>query len=179
MLAARQQRSSVQALHLALVYPNTLHNFIAPAAIDCGTQTTRILDANGLPPQGHQGKKDKAVTAWKAKKAAAQLQADQPSRSTPYSEVRATLTTSRMRTDDEDEYDPDDPHRVFAAMAGKGQVGPTTDAFQSLTSDTDAEDEPPAPSLGDRPSAGEMDFLHLVATILANVVRIVQREESL
>ena len=46
MLAARQQRSAVQALHFTLVCPNTLHNFIAPAATDWGTQTTRILDVN-------------------------------------------------------------------------------------------------------------------------------------
>ena len=32
---------------------------------------TSILDADGLPPTGHQGKKNKAYTSWKAKKAAA------------------------------------------------------------------------------------------------------------
>ena len=31
----------------------------------------KILDVNGLPPLGHQSTKDKAIAAWKAKKAAA------------------------------------------------------------------------------------------------------------
>ena len=48
--------------------------------------------------------------------------------------------------------------------AGKGYGAPTTNTFQSLAADSDAEDEPAhAPSIGDRPSASEMDFLNLFA----------------
>ena len=61
-----------------------------------------------------------------------------------------------------------DGHRIFAIMAGKGHGAPTTNTFQSLASDSDAEDEPVyrctrTPSIGDKPSAGEMDFLNLFA----------------
>ena len=38
--------------------------------IDCDAWK-RILDADGRPPAGHQGKKDRALATWKAKRAAA------------------------------------------------------------------------------------------------------------
>ena len=129
-----------------------------------------ILDADGSPPHGHQGKKDKAYASWKANKAKAKAGA------APRKKVNALLGSQSDANSDytEDEDDDDDSEydargdRIFAIMAGKGHGAPTTNTFQSLASDSDAEDEPVyrctrTPSNGDKPSAGEMDFLNLFA----------------
>jgi hypothetical protein len=126
---------------------------------------TSILDADGRPPAGHQGKKDKAYASWKAKKAAANAAAGKP----PRKKVNALLgsqsdTDYTEDEDDDDDSDSYDGHRIFAMTAGKGHGAPTTNTFQPLASDSDAEDEPSlAPFFGDRPSAGEMDFMNLFA----------------
>ena len=63
-------------------------------------------------------------------------------------------------------------------MACKGHGAPLPNTFQSLTSDSDAEDEPQTPSIGDRPSAGEIDFLNMFAHEVQKATRRLQKARA-